>query len=413
MTLRILQIAHDHPAHTSGGTEHLAHDLTRALNDSPGVRARFLAATTALQRPDDAPGTLGLAGDDHLLRTGRYDRFSMLRQDGTAWMDSLNRLLGALRPDVVHLHGLDRIGAEVLAVIRRLAPKARIVLTLHDYQILCPNDGLMLTLPDATRCRHPRPESCRACYPALPPAAHLLRKVHLLALLSLADRFIAPSRFLAERFADWGLEERQIVVLPNQVRPMAWSAPGPRPRPDRFAYFGNISAHKGVLTLLSAARLAGDGVTLDLHGGLAHAEDGFRHAFADALAGTPNASHHGPYVRDDLPALMHRADWVVLPSVWWENAPLVLLEAQAAGLPVICSGIGGMAEMVDHEVTGLHVPPGDVRSLAQMMRAAAADRKGHARLAAAQRARRDGNAYRNFVAAHLDLYRSLTHGIPA
>ena len=110
---------------------------------------------------------------------------------------------------------------------------------------------------------------------------------------------------------------------------------------------------------------------------------------------------------------MGSVDWVVLPSIWWENAPLVLLEAQAAGVPVICSGIGGMAEMVEHGRTGLHVPPGDPRALADAMRAAATDRKGHARMAAAQRARQDDNAYRRFVDAHLDIYRSLSKEVPA
>lgn len=413
MTLQVLQIAHDHPAHTCGGTEILAHDLTGALNAQNGVRARFLAATTALQRPDDAPGSLGMEGDDHLLRTGRYDRFSMLRQDGTGWVASMDRLLGTFRPDVVHLHGLDRIGAEILAVIRRLVPQARILLTLHDYQILCPNDGLMLTVPDGGRCRLPSQDRCRTCYPALSSSAHLLRKAHLTALLSLVDRFIAPSRFLAERFVEWGLDADRITVLPNQVRPMPQCESRPRARPDRFAFFGNIAPHKGILPLLAAARLAGDRLRLDLHGGLGHAEDGFRRVFADALAAAPNASHAGPYARADLPALMARADWLVLPSIWWENAPLVLLEARAAGLPVICSGIGGMAEMVDHGVNGLHVPPGDPRALAEVMRSAATDRKGHARMAAAQRARNVGDAYRGFVDAHLDIYRNLSGKVSA
>lgn len=413
MTLQVLQIAHDHPAYTRGGTEILAHDLTGALNAAGGVRARFLAATTALQRPDDAPGSLGMQGDDHLLRTGRYDRFSMLRQDGTGWIAALDRLLGAFCPDVVHLHGLDRIGAEVLAVIRRLAPSARIVMTLHDYQILCPNDGLMLTVPDGARCRLPGQDQCRACYPAMSSAAHLLRKAHLTALLSLVDRFIAPSRFLADRFVEWGLCADRITVLPNQVRQVAQPDRAPRARPDRFAFFGTIAPHKGILPLLAAARLAGDRLTLDLHGGLGHAEDGFRRAFADALAAAPQASHPGPYDRADLPGLMARADWLVMPSIWWENAPLVLLEARAAGLPVICSGIGGMAELVEHGVTGIHVPPGDPRALAETMRAAAADRKGQARMAAAQRARHDDTAYRGFVDAHLDLYRNLSGKISA
>ncbi|MTE01135.1 glycosyltransferase [Paracoccus sp. YIM 132242] len=413
MTLQILQIAHDHPAYTSGGTEIFAHDLTSALDATERVSARFLAATTSLQRPDDAPGALGMEGGDHLLRTGRYDRFSMLRQDGTDWIASLGRLLGSFRPDVVHLHGLDRIGAEVLAVLRRLAPQARIVLTLHDYQILCPNDGLMLTVPEGARCDKAGQDRCRRCYPATPAAAHLLRKAHLTALLSLVDRFVAPSRFLAERFVEWGVEAKRMTVLPNQVPRMVQAERVPRARPDRFAFFGNIAPHKGVLPLLAATRLAGKKVTLDLHGGLGHAGDAFRHSFAKALAAAPNATHHGSYAREDLPALMSRADWVVMPSIWWENAPLVLLEARAAGLPVICSGIGGMAEMVEHGLTGVHVSPGDPRALAEAMRMAADDPTGHACMAAAQRSRQDDDAYRGFVEAHLDIYRNLLGRVSA
>ncbi|WP_207102830.1 glycosyltransferase [Paracoccus shandongensis] len=413
MTLQVLQIAHDHPAYTRGGTEFLAHDLTSALDATEGVRARFLAATTSLQRPDDVPGALGMEGRDHLLRTGRYDRFSMLRHDGTDWIASLGRLLGSFRPDVVHLHGLDRIGAEVLAVLRRLAPQARLVLTLHDYQILCPNDGLMLTVPEGARCRKAGQDSCRRCYPAMSAAAHLLRKAHLTALLSMVDIFVAPSRFLADRFVEWGLNAGRMTVLPNQVPAMVHPGRAPRARPDRFAFFGNISPHKGVLPLLAAARLAGDRVTLDLHGGLGHAEEAFRRSFAEALAAAPNASHRGPYAREDLPALMNRADWVVLPSIWWENAPLVLLEARAAGVPVICSGIGGMAELVEHGLTGFHVPPGDDRALAEALCAAAEDPAGHARMAAAQRGRQGDDAHRGFVEAHLDIYRNLLEGASA
>lgn len=413
MTLQILHIAHDHPAHTSGGTEFLAHDLTTALDARPGIRARFLAATTALQRPDDVPGSLGVEGRDHLLRTGRYDRFSMLRQDGTDWIASVERLLRCFRPDIVHLHGLDRIGAEVLAVLRRLVPQARIVMTLHDYQMLCPNDGLMLTVPDGSRCRVARPDRCHACFPAMTAAAHLLRKVHLTALLSLVDRFVAPSRFLADRFVAWGVDADRLSVLPNQIPPMAPVARRPRKRPDRFAYFGNIAPHKGILVLLEAARLAGDRVRLDLHGGLGHADEGFRRDLAAALAAAPNTRHHGPYLREELPGLMAGADWLVLPSIWWENAPLAVLEARAAGLPVICSGIGGMAEMVQDGVTGLHVPPDDPRSLAETMRAAAADASGHARLSATLRAGQGGNGHSGFVDAHLDLYRRLRAGVRA
>ena len=83
------------------------------------------------------------------------------------------------------------------------------------------------------------------------------------------------------------------------------------------------------------------------------------------------ATHAGPYRREELPALMAGIDWVVVPSTWWENAPLVILEAFRHKRPVICSGIGGMAELVADDVNGLHVRPSDVAALTRAMRRAA------------------------------------------
>ena len=67
---------------------------------------------------------------------------------------------------------------------------------------------------------------------------------------------------------------------------------------------------------------------------------------------------------------MASVDWVVVPSIWWENSPLVIQEAFLHGRPVICSDIGGMAEKVDDGVNGLHFRTGDPRSLAQAIRRA-------------------------------------------
>ena len=407
--IRILQIAHDHPDFTPGGTEVLAHGLARALDATDAVDCSFLAASTSLTRPEDSPGGLGVHGADYLLRTGRYDRFSMARCDGTDWIEALARVIAAQRPQILHLHGLDRIGAEVLPVLRRLAPQARIVMTLHDFQMLCANDGL-LTTSDGQRCAGPDPERCRSCVPAQTGASHALRRAHLLALLRLVDLFIAPSQFLRDKFIAWGIEPARIRLLANAVAPFAPVAESARSRPDRFAYFGNIAPHKGVLTLLSAAqRLAGAELRIDLHGGLLHPEPDFAAAFAAALtAAGPLVQHHGGSRREELPGLLQRCDWVVMPSLWWENAPLVLLEARAAGRPVICSGIGGMAEIVADGVTGLHVPPGDAATLAEVMGRVAGDAALHRRLAQGQRKAQTPEAHKGFVKEHLEIYRSLT-----
>lgn len=412
--LRILQVAHDHPQWTAGGTEILAHDLARAMNRQPGFSARFLAAATSLQRPDAAPGALGALGEDFVLQTGAYDRFSMSRMDGTDWLASLARVLETVRPDVLHLHGLDRIGAEVVPVARRLAPRARIVLTLHDYQLICPNEGLMVTTDGAGRCGGASPDACRSCFPEQSAARHALRRAHLLAVLASVDVFIAPSAFLKQRFVEWGIAPARIQLLPNAVAtPIhADASEPPRTRRNRFAYFGNIARHKGVLVLLAAAaRLQAQGADLriSLHGGLGMAEPAFRQEFEAALsAAAPLAQHMGPYDRAEVVAAMRRADWIVAPSVWWENAPLVIHEARAAGRPVICSDIGGMAELVAHGVDGLHAPAGDAAALAETLEAAAEGGIWDQLAAGAA-----PSSYAGFVDAHCRLYRNLLDRVPA
>jgi glycosyltransferase involved in cell wall biosynthesis len=81
-----------------------------------------------------------------------------------------------------------------------------------------------------------------------------------------------------------------------------------------------------------------------------------------------NVTLVGRYSPADLPTLMASIDWVVVPSVWWENAPLVIQEAFEHGRPVICSGIGGMAEHVTDGVNGLHFRVGDATDLARVIR---------------------------------------------
>lgn len=411
--LRILQVAHDHPDWTPGGTEIVARDLARALAARAGVAARLLVAATALQRPDAEPGALGAHGDDLVLRTGAYDRFMMSRLDGAGWISSLAAVLAEVRPDVVHLHGIDRIGGEVVPVLRRLAPGCRIVMTLHDYQPICVNDGLMLTPGENARCAGASPDACRRCFPDQGAARHALRRAHLGAVLAGVDLFLAPSAFLRDRYVAWGIEPARIRLMPNAVPGAAAATPEPRrSRRNRFAFFGTIARHKGALVLLdAAARLArtGEDTTVTLHGGLGYADAGFRADFAARLvAAAPVAQALGPYARDEVVGLMRQADWIVVPSIWWENAPLVIEEARAAGRPVICSGIGGMAERVASGVDGLHVPPGDAAALAEAMRAAI-DPELWRRLA-----RRTAPAdHASFVDAHLALYRALLARVPA
>ena len=112
-------------------------------------------------------------------------------------------------------------------------------------------------------------------------------------------------------------------------------------------------------------------MALRIHGGMNFQDDAFRRNFETTLCEAGDAATHcGPYRREDLPKLMADVDWVLVPSTWWENAPLAILEAFRHKRPVICSDIGGMAELVADGVNGLHFRAGDVASLARTMRRA-------------------------------------------
>lgn len=368
--MKILTICHDHPLITDGGTEHLAYDLTQSLNALPGVSARFLAASTALSHPDVPAGTLHALGEDLLLRVGRYDLFSMRRQDGLAWIEAVEKAVKAAAPDVIHLHGLDRLGAEIVPLLRRLRPDAGLVLTLHDFQLICPDRGLLLRRGGGL-CTRQAPDACRQCLPDISTGAHALRKARLMAVLDQIDLFIAPSEDVRRRFVGWGLPGARIAVVRNAVPGFERPVTEPRARPNRFAYFGSFAAHKGVGVLLEAAKRLGrtDGdYRVSLYGRHHHPDAETERAFAKALAAAaPVAQHVGPYDRSEVCDLMAGNDWIVLPSLWFENAPLVLLEARRAGRPVICTGLGGMRELVRDGVDGVLVPRGDPAALAEAM----------------------------------------------
>ncbi len=375
---RVLMVCHAHPGLVSGGTEVFSHNLFRALKANGRTHPMFLAGVTALHRPEPAGSRLrvidGAAGDECLLWVGGFDRLMLAPTDAAPFVSAFSQLLLTFRPDIVHLHHFSLIGLEALAVIRRQLPNAGIVATLHDYHPICANDGLMLTTDTAALCRGASADACHACFPAIAAERFAARALHIRTMLDLVDRFIAPSRTLYDRFVAWGLPSDRIEMIGNAV---ADAERQPASDDDRsrttFGYFGNITPHKGVLLALDAVdALAADGeaATLQLYGRLQFPTASFREAFTDAVARTDAACWHGAYDQADLPGLMRRVDWVVVPSTWWENAPLVILEAFRHGRPVICADVGGMAELVRHDVDGLHFRCGDAADLARTMRRA-------------------------------------------
>jgi len=190
-----------------------------------------------------------------------------------------------------------------------------------------------------------------------------------------ADLFIAPSRFLLDRYVDWGIPRDRILLEDHGFPPAERVETPDRDPRNRFAFFGVMTQFKGIDVLLRAMERLGPGFDghLWVHGANYSEQPEEMREELDRLfeATAATVTWAGPYEHRQLPRLMSEIDWVVVPSVWWENSPLVIREAFQHGRPVICSDIGGMAEKVQHGIDGLHFRVADPAGLAETIERAA------------------------------------------
>jgi len=323
---------------------------------------------------------------------------------------AIEQILEEFRPDCVHAQHLLNLSTGLLEAARRRG--IPVVLTLHDYWLSCPRDGLRMQV-DGTLCRtvdHRVCASCLAGSPQLVPPlqrsasgvarrlglgrvlheAHRrapratvtllaalrrawpvssrglegaldLRDDHLRGRLHEVDVVLAPTQFAKDQAVEWGLPAEKIRVLP------LGAVPGPtRPRlaasRRRLGYVGTLAHHKGVHVLVEAAvGLPGQDWTLDITGNPA-VDPGYTARLRALAQGDPRIRFRGAVPATEQERLWESLDLLVLPSLWWENSPLTVLEALAAGLPVVASRTGGVPEVLPPSA-GLLVAPGDVREL--------------------------------------------------
>jgi glycosyltransferase involved in cell wall biosynthesis len=361
-----------------GGAEAYALELYEAMRDSRRFDPLLLARTgkpiSKIGRYHEGTLLTGVEGDpnQYFLYTeyGEFDWFLGTTRNREAITRHFGGFLEAYRPDVIHFQHTLFIGYEAIREARNLLPDSAIVYTLHEFLPICHRQGQMLRVGSEEPCAEESPRRCHECFPDIPPQEFFMRKRFIQAQLSLVDLFVAPSRFLRDRYVDWGLPADKIVVEDYGRLPVSLPVePDDRRDHNRIAFFGQLSHYKGINVLLEAmARLLERevDVQLTIHGAnLELQPQDFVDEFNSLLEATEeNVTLAGPYAADDLPALLARTDFVVVPSVWWENSPLVIQEAFLHRRPVICGDIGGMAEKVADGIDGLHFRAGDPDSLA-------------------------------------------------
>ncbi|WP_322797799.1 glycosyltransferase family 4 protein [Thermoflexus sp.] len=376
--MRIALIVHKFPPASTGGTE------IYTLNLARGLAAQGHAVFVFYR--DDRASALGSA-EPWEEREGfrafrisrpvhRFSSSAIARFMDTFWNPDVEekfaRFLDETQPHIVHVQHLMTLSFRLIAQAKRRGMP--VVLTLHDYWFLCGNAQLIW--PDGRVCRGKAMGlNCGRCalanqfHPLLAigfrPAAAVLMQIrdHLVwrAMLQ-ADRWIAPSQFLIQKYVQAGLPRERVLYLENgidiqRIRRYAW-----RPSPDgrvRFTYLGALAWQKGVHVAVEAFRgLPADRAVLRIYGD--------PHRFPDyverlrRLADPATTSFEGPVSNDEVGRVLAETDVLLVPSLWYENSPVVIQEALAAGVPVIASDLGALAEKIRPGVNGWLCPPGNV-----------------------------------------------------
>lgn len=264
-------------------------------------------------------------------------------------------------PTVIHIHNLHyAIGPIAIRIAKRQG--IPVVMTLHNYRLLCPSATLFhrgRIFTDSLRTAFPWKAIRRGVH------SHSVLKTFWLALTvwlhkkwgtwQQVDRYLVLTDFAKKLFVDssFGVPAEKFTVKPN------FAAAPPLSRKERenhFLYIGRLTAEKGLETLLQAfadsplaLRIAGDGP--------------LKHVVLKYCQENSNITFLGAIDRDAVYTELSVCSALVFPSVWYEGMPVTLIEAFAAGTPVIASDLGAMSTMVDDGENGWLFPPGDAAAL--------------------------------------------------
>lgn len=378
---RILVMAHAHPDFSLGGGEIAAYNLFKAYRETPEVaEAWFLGRA---DRGRGATGQISLRRPNEYLWEQAVHDWHMMKavhqESLTTWFADLIR---ALKPTVVHTHHYAHMGLEYLRVIKQVDPSIKIMMTLHEYMAICSNNGQMIKTGSFKLCSRSSHDECRQCFPNKTAEDFWLRKHYFMSHFELVDQFVSPSEFLRQRYIDWGLPADKIVVIENgqsDEQPLPPRSLAEGETRNRFGFFGQVNPFKGLDVVLQALhempKSERKKIVLEVHGAnLEHQSQEFQdkiEALRRPLIKQGVVQWVGPYQPHELRSRMANIDWVVVPSIWWENSPMVIQEAMVHGRPLLVSDIGGMREKVQDAVTGFHVSPGNPTIWAQRVQQAA------------------------------------------
>ncbi len=277
---------------------------------------------------------------------------------------NIKRLIEDHRPDVAHLHAIYHvISPSIIDALKKA--KVPVVMTLHEYKLVCATYRLLNRGKLCEVCREGRYYNCfmKKCtkdsyLKSFLNMVEMYLHHSLMKIFDKVDVFIAPSEFLKDKMKKMGFRGK-VVCLSNFIDISKYESSYAL-GDGSIVYFGRLSPEKGLLTLIDAVK--GIDVRLKIIG------DGPQREILERKLkeeGVSNVELLGFKSGQDLFREVSNASFTVLPSEWFENNPITVMESFALGKPVLGSDIGGIPELVVDGVRGRVFEPWNVDDLKQ------------------------------------------------
>ncbi len=275
------------------------------------------------------------------------------------WLDSVS-------PEIAHVGHLSHLSTNIIRILKERG--IPVVYTLHDYWLICLR-GQLIT-DELKICENRSIEGCARCFAlyfqSIKEGKREVErwKQHMRDIIDLIDTFLAPSRFLRRTFIESGVPEDKTqysdygfdITLFDEFS---------KTESDiiRFGFLGRIIPAKGIDLLIEAfCGMEEEDAVLNIYGSLSASG-----RYLKDKVRNPRIHFRGSYDNRDIAKVLSEVDVLVVPSIWYENSPLVIHEAFLAKVPVIATNLGGMAEYVHDGENGLLFELGNVKNLTEMM----------------------------------------------
>lgn len=362
--MKILQVIHGFPPYYMAGSEVYTYNLCQELKKENDVYV-----FTRIENQYEDPYTL-THEEYHGIKVRRVNKpqrdYTLTDKYLDIRMDELfAQYLEEIDPDIVHFGHLSHLSTNLLRIAKE--HNLPVIYTLHDFWLKCYRGQLVK--PDLRICEGPSDENCLDCVRTTfkdkwdIEDLKMYRK-HMDEVVEHIDRLLSPSKFLLEFYASNGVDRGKLIhsrygfnkgIINKKERKYSMGSE------ISFGFMGRVIPVKGIKLLLEA---------------FSELDKGELHIFGSLGGHKPFLEKHihervvleGPFDNWEINEVLEKIDVLVVPSLWYENSPLVIQEAFLAGIPVITSDIGGMAELVKNKVDGFTFKVGNKDSLKNVMK---------------------------------------------